>query len=679
LDEQELAQTVKTGDPKQRVEFVVSDDTPGLVGEVLSERYKILSELGSGGMGRVYKAEHLLLNKFQAVKVLHRHLTGESQNLERFKTEAKAASSLRHENLLAVTEYGVTDDNQPYIVMDYVEGESLAEMLKRQGKLTFAEFVHVFSQISKGLAHAHDQGVIHRDLKPSNIMISRTKDGALQARILDFGIAKILPNDEGTAQHLTQTGEIFGSPLYMSPEQCRGGKIDRRSDIYSLGCVMFEALTGQVPVKGPSTVETLYRHISLQAPTISYAHPELGVPADLEDIVAKALANDPDQRYQSATGLADDLGKANLEKKSSRSGPGGSPGGQEENASTGPVMRKLFGDSQSKDLNKFWVFLSTTLVLLTGLLFYELYEGQTHKGDQHHAKAQLQQAQADFDAADGKARDNDTSDAYAYATQALKTRQKYAPNSPALAASLDQVASLDAELATNASDPKLTQEMQQAEQYYLQAIQIAPNDKPYLLQVGKPKYMRDLASFYINQGKSDQAASLLEEVRKVLGKSVDQLSAVDAGERMLLKDFSELYWAQIKRVDAAKIDIRLSDPSVRNEELTVQQNPSFSGNWTMPSMPDDYSFELLLKKSGVRKLKAHVQGANPGATKVDSDDKATGSFDGPVGEISWNAYGGPATATIVRIGDYMVWKIGHVNVESEGTYSPYMAILKKQK
>jgi tetratricopeptide (TPR) repeat protein len=271
--------------------------------------------------------------------------------------------------------------------------------------------------------------------------------------------------------------------------------------------------------------------------------------------------------------------------------------------------------------------------------------------------------------------------AYQDAAPALKFRQRWAPNSALLVESLGQVAYLDAQIQLTEEDPKQRdQARQRAEDNYQAAIKIV-SDHPDLLDSGKKtEYMLNLAELYIQDEKYDKAAALLEELRTKSGKSVDALSAKDGDpDSKLLAQFAKLYWGEDKYVDAARLELRLAIPSVRSADLAVQKKPPFAGYWKMPSKPDEDSFELTVENNEAQKLTARVEGANPDKSKKDGDPEATGSFDGPIGEISWNAYGGPAKAKIIRIGKYLVWKIIDKTPGPEGSYSPDTAILKKEK
>jgi hypothetical protein len=201
---------------------------------------------------------------------------------------------------------GITESGQPFLVMDYVAGENLAQLVEKQ-RLPLNDAIDIFAQVCDGLSHAHARNVVHRDIKPSNIIIQQSADGEhKQAKIFDFGIAKVL-SDTDSDNKLTQTGEIFGSPLYMSPEQCQGFASDNRADIYSLGCVIYETISGKPPLQGASALETLRMHISETPQSISAANPDLNLPTQLDALLAKALAKNPRERYQAADDLKFDL------------------------------------------------------------------------------------------------------------------------------------------------------------------------------------------------------------------------------------------------------------------------------------------------------------------------------------------------------------------------------------
>lgn len=295
--------TVKSQLPSSRPESAPED----LVGHNLSDRYTLLELIGKGGMSAVYKAKDLKLNKFLAIKVLLPHLMANPLSLQRFQVEAQAASSLSHPNLITTHDFGITQDGRPYLVMELLDGQSLSEILKEEKRLPVDRAVPIFIQISDALAHAHGKGVLHRDLKPSNVLVSTTDNGIDFVRLLDFGIAKMLPQEGAESMGLTQTGEVFGSPNYMSPEQCQGLKVDARADVYSMGCLMYEILTGRPPLVGDNIMDTLLKQMNDPPQSFKSVDPNLNIPQQMELIVFKALAKDPNDRYSSAQALGEAL------------------------------------------------------------------------------------------------------------------------------------------------------------------------------------------------------------------------------------------------------------------------------------------------------------------------------------------------------------------------------------
>lgn len=305
---QDLAGTAPTGDRANATSAAIEAwKAESLVGTVLADKYEILAVLGRGGMSVVYKARHLLMKKAVAIKVLLPQLVLNPQSLKRFQQEAEAASCLSHPNVITVYDFGVSEHGLPYLVMDLLHGQSLAEAVKEKGALDVQRALDIFVQACSALGEAHRKGVIHRDLKPSNIMLVLTDSGSESVKIVDFGIAKVLPQEGEEFQKLTQTGEIFGSPFYMSPEQCMGLKLDARSDIYSFGCLMYETLTGKPPLVGAHTLDTMFKHMNETPQGLTNLKCEAHVRERLEMVIFKALAKTPDQRYQSMKELEDDL------------------------------------------------------------------------------------------------------------------------------------------------------------------------------------------------------------------------------------------------------------------------------------------------------------------------------------------------------------------------------------
>ncbi len=275
------------------------------VNELFGGKYIVRSLIGKGGMGVVYKVDHAILRKPLAVKVLRVDASLGDSAVERFEQEAKAASVLSHINLVGVQDYGVTKTGAPYLVMDYFEGDSIAQLIRKNGTFSIDQAMPVFIQICSGIAYMHAKGIIHRDIKPSNIVVTKDEHGLPVAKLLDFGLAKFLPTVNSTMKTLTKTGEIFGSPQYMSPEQCRGEAVDERSDLYSLACVMYEMVTGQAPLTGETAILTIYKHINEEPQPASQVNAL--VPESISLIIMRALSKDLQIRYQNVDELKQDL------------------------------------------------------------------------------------------------------------------------------------------------------------------------------------------------------------------------------------------------------------------------------------------------------------------------------------------------------------------------------------
>ncbi|MBP7862134.1 SEL1-like repeat protein [bacterium] len=283
-----------------------------LDGSLISGRYQIEKEIGRGGMGVVYQALQLGLDRKVALKMLLNDLSKDDIGWKRFEVEAKAASSLNHPNIIKIYEYAVSEFGLPYMVMDFVEGESLADLLDKQHKLTAKQALPLFVEIANALNHAHKRNVVHRDLKPSNIMLIKNDDEEtdnqeveLKPLILDFGIAKIFTQSGKAALNLTKTGEVFGSPLYMSPEQCMGQPLDPRSDIYSLGCILYQALSGDTPIKGENFLNVLFNHMNAKPQSLDSV--SLKIPEQLVEVIYKCLSKSPSDRYETMAQLKSDL------------------------------------------------------------------------------------------------------------------------------------------------------------------------------------------------------------------------------------------------------------------------------------------------------------------------------------------------------------------------------------
>src|SRR3954470_16758096 len=279
-----------------------------MIGETFGS-YKITGKIGEGGMGAVYLAEHALLGRKAAVKVLLPEHSRKQDLVDRFFNEAKTAAGLNHPALVDVFDFGVHPSGSAYLVMDYLEGETLGSRLTRVAPLAPEVAVDLARQIARGMEAAHGRGIVHRDLKPDNIFLVPDADdpGHDQVKILDFGIAKLLGTPSGS-KGATSTGMVLGTPLFMAPEQCRGtGVVDHRADVYSLGCILYLMLCGRPPFPHEGVGEILAAH--LHEPVTPPREINPAVPEPLEAIILKALAKKPEERYQTMAVLSTDLGR----------------------------------------------------------------------------------------------------------------------------------------------------------------------------------------------------------------------------------------------------------------------------------------------------------------------------------------------------------------------------------
>jgi eukaryotic-like serine/threonine-protein kinase len=272
-------------------------------GDVLGGKYRLVRLIGEGAMGRVYEAQHAVVGRRFAVKILQAELAREPALLERFHREACAAGALESENLASVVDFGHTGDGLPYIVMELLVGEDLSKLIEREGPLPVPRVVSLGVQTCRGLAAAHNAGIVHRDLKPANLFVSRRGDGSDLVKILDFGIAKLESAAESRLLNLTRTGSTMGTPLYMSPEQARGEKeLDHRADIYATAVILYEALSGRMPHQGDSYNALLHHILTQPAPALASVQP--GIPAAVADAIHAALSPNRDERPQSAMEFA---------------------------------------------------------------------------------------------------------------------------------------------------------------------------------------------------------------------------------------------------------------------------------------------------------------------------------------------------------------------------------------
>jgi serine/threonine-protein kinase len=271
---------------------------PGkLIGKVLDNRYQLEGILGQGGMGTVFRATQIAMKRTVAVKTLNPSLAAAPQFFERFRREAEVASSLNHPNIITVFDFGRTDDGICYFVMELVQGESLKQLVKREGLLPLRRAVNIIEQAARGLHHAHQGNVVHRDIKPHNFLISQV-DGRDYVKLLDFGLVKALEVED--EEQLTSTGQVLGTPQYMPPEQAGGETVDARSDLYSLTGVLYFCLTGASPFGANTVRKALTAALTQQVPSASAKRQGAPVPRALEELFRQGLAADKDKRHQSA-------------------------------------------------------------------------------------------------------------------------------------------------------------------------------------------------------------------------------------------------------------------------------------------------------------------------------------------------------------------------------------------
>lgn len=311
----------KSGKPdnydKTRVPFIYK------AGETVGDDYILEELLGRGGSGVVFKARHKIMNKHFAIKILTAELADE-KSWQRFQREVQTLVKLNHPNIVRVFNMGIDREQYPFCAMELLNGPTLAQVIKNEQFLFAGDAIEYFLAVSKALETAHKAKIIHRDIKPGNIVLTHEGEGensTVKVKLVDFGLARLADDNinllkaaERSKQSLTEKGEVFGSPLYMSPEQCRGQDLDHRTDIYSLGCSFFEALTGQVPFHGKTVVNTFQMHESAPVPSLSKCNPEGVFPEELEHTIKRMLEKDPDKRYQNMASVIHDLERIRVGK-----------------------------------------------------------------------------------------------------------------------------------------------------------------------------------------------------------------------------------------------------------------------------------------------------------------------------------------------------------------------------
>ncbi|MFA7335910.1 MAG: serine/threonine-protein kinase [Candidatus Obscuribacterales bacterium] len=274
-----------------------------LIGKTIDKKYLVQSVLGEGGMAVVYRAHHVQMERTVVIKVMQGWLLSNRNSVERFERECKLTAKLNHPNIVSVYDVGLINGKEPYLVMEYIKGESLADKIHNSGALPFATTANIIIQICRGLQEAHSSGIIHRDLKPDNVLLQHKSDRPDWVKIVDFGISNFVHG----SKKLTKTGRMVGTPEYIAPEQLKDRPIDMRTDLYGIGIMMFEMLTGRVPFDGESAESILMKHLLEDPPTMAEVRPELGENNLFQPIVDKLLKKNPDERYQTATELRLDV------------------------------------------------------------------------------------------------------------------------------------------------------------------------------------------------------------------------------------------------------------------------------------------------------------------------------------------------------------------------------------
>ena len=278
-----------------------------LISQLVADRYRVIRKLGEGGMGSVYLAEHVVIEKKFALKVLAPELARRADLVARFLQEARSASRIGHENVIDIMDFGQSPDGLVYIAMEFLNGKDLGEIVRTQGAMAWNDARDIVLQICRALRAAHEKGIVHRDMKPENIFLIQREGQPHFVKILDFGIAKVMGLDPN-GPRLTRTGMIFGTPEYMAPEQAEGKDTDHRADIYAVGCIIYHLITGQTPFVAESFMTMLTKHLMEDPVPPSVRRPDLQITVEMDGLVLKALEKDREKRWQSMAELIEAVG-----------------------------------------------------------------------------------------------------------------------------------------------------------------------------------------------------------------------------------------------------------------------------------------------------------------------------------------------------------------------------------
>src|SRR4051812_42349634 len=315
------------------------------IGRVVDRRYRVVMRLGAGGMGVVYQVEHLHLGKKAAMKVLTPDGAAQPDMVRRFRNEAQAVSKLDHPNIVQTFDFGQCD-GALYLVMEYINGDDLSTLIRREGPWSFGRAARLFVQVCAGLVEAHEAGIVHRDLKPENLMVVKRRDGSEHVKILDFGLAKLRERaTDSDRSSVSSGGQVIGTPYYMAPEQVRGEPLDARADLYSVGATLYRVLTGVTPFDAPSPMSVLAKHLTDDVVPPCTRAPDQALPPEADRIVLRAMEKTVSDRYASALEMRDDL-----ERALSELGPSGARGASFPGVSSPPVS-SLAGPPSSAELD----------------------------------------------------------------------------------------------------------------------------------------------------------------------------------------------------------------------------------------------------------------------------------------------------------------------------------------
>lgn len=342
--------------------------------QIIDGRFETLSLLGEGGVGVVYRAFHRDMNRHVALKLMKAPLTHSPEQQLRFRRESKIISALDHPNIVSIYSMGIAETGAPYIAMELLEGEPLSELIKARGAFAWRIALPLFVQVCSALDHAHSKQIIHRDIKPSNIMVLSDVDDHARVKVVDFGIAKAIGDDA-----LTRTNVIAGSAFYLSPNQCEGRSNDEQSDIYALGCSLFETVAGRPPFMGESFLETLTKHRSDQPPKVSDINPACAIPAALEEVIACCLSKAKETRYRSVSELRADLENV-LAGKSASYIPASVP------PTAGRSRKLLVYRKPAATIGS----ALAVLTMLAGVLYFVLADGTVTSESSEKPKSELQ-------------------------------------------------------------------------------------------------------------------------------------------------------------------------------------------------------------------------------------------------------------------------------------------------